>query len=219
MHHWQSYNLLASLTLTVITTLSAFFIIYFCDVYVDMMTLMTLMTLIYQHKDLFKKSTFIPEMTCQGFFESCWVWNRHTCQNTHHASIQCEWKNELLNCYRVASLRRQSEVVKLLTCCCRFAIVFFVTTCSGVCAFWRRQRRMLLQAAERSAAMRLQLNHCSQRVQLSPTLAGRELGHRQLGQRSVSHCIYDSENTLKFSEYNWSFWCSWRLQLHNKCPK
>jgi len=43
---------------------------------------------------------------------------------------------------------------------------------------------MLLQAAERSASMRLQMNHCgNHRVQLSPTMsrqsAHRELGHRQ----------------------------------------
>jgi len=65
--------------------------------------------------------------------------------------------------------------------------VFFVTTCSGVCAFWRRQRRMLLQAAERSANMRLQLNHCSHRVQLSPTMSLRQLGQRQLGHRALGH--------------------------------
>jgi len=76
----------------------------------------------------------------------------------------------------------------MCVCACRFAVVFFVTTCSGVCAFWRRQRRMLLQAAERTASMRLQMNQCSRRVQLSPTMSHRqpgrrELDHRQLGQR------------------------------------
>jgi len=70
---------------------------------------------------------------------------------------------------------------------CRFAVVFFVTTCSGVCAFWRRQRRMLLQAAERSASMRLQFNHCSQRVQLSPTMSHRHPGRRLPGHRTVAH--------------------------------
>ena len=44
---------------------------------------------------------------------------------------------------------------------------------------------MLLQAAERSATMRLQLNHCSQRVQLSPTMSHRQLGQRQLGHRAL----------------------------------
>ena len=61
--------------------------------------------------------------------------------------------------------------------------MFFVTTCSGVCAFWRRQRRMLLQAAERSASMRLQIGH---RVQLSPTMSHRPLGRQQRGGREPS---------------------------------
>jgi len=87
-------------------------------------------------------------------------------------------------CCRLVFFVDSMPRVSMFVLFCRFAIVFFVTTCSGVCAFWRRQRRMLLQAAERTATMRLQLNHCSHRVQLSPTMSHRQLGQRQLGHRA-----------------------------------
>ena len=86
--------------------------------------------------------------------------------------------------------------------------MFFVTTCSGVCAFWRRQRRMLLQAAERSATMRLQLNHCSHRVQLSPTMSHRQQGQRALDRRHLGRRQCDQRQSSAAVDPRFSYFAT-----------